>query len=133
VAQLRPHTTRIESAGARILAIGNGGPHFVAGFRETTGFTGPVLVDPSLAAYEAAGLRRSAVRLLDPRGVVDLARALRGGFRQSRTQGDATQLGGVLVVRPPGEIVYRHAAGRPGDLAPPEAIVSAVESVGRAS
>jgi hypothetical protein len=129
VAQLRPHLPEIRSAGCEVVAIGSGAPHFVAGFRETTGFDGPVYCDPELVAYGAAGLHRSGLRLLDPRGVADLARALSRGARQTRVQGDVSQLGGVLVVRPPGEVVYRYASGRPGDLAPVGEILAAVHAL----
>src|SRR5262249_14910461 len=68
---LRPHLSEIHTRGAGVVAVGNGGPHFVAAFRETTGFEGPVYCDPDLVAYRAAGLQRSKVRLLDPRGIAD--------------------------------------------------------------
>jgi hypothetical protein len=42
-------------------------------------------------------------------------RALRGGFRQGAIRGDPYQLGGVLVVRRSGELVFRHVAEDAGD------------------
>jgi hypothetical protein len=126
VAQLRPHIPAIHAAKAELYVVGSGAPHFVAGFRETTGFEGPVLCDPKLASYQAAGMKRSMMRLADPRGVIDLTRALRAGHRQARVQGDAAQLGGVLVVSPGGALRYSFVAGRPGDLAPSEAVLAAL-------
>jgi hypothetical protein len=127
VAQLRPHLPRIHAAGAELIVVGNGAPHFVRGFRETTGFEGPVFCDPDLSAYRAANLKRSLWRLLDPRGIGDAVRALARGARQTRVEGDAQQLGGAMVIRPPGTVVYRYASGRPGDLAPAAEVVAAVE------
>src|SRR5438874_298547 len=68
-AQLRPRIPDIEKAGASIVAVGNGVTNFIAGFRETTGFGGTVVVDPSLAAYRAAGLKRGLARILNPLGI----------------------------------------------------------------
>ena len=43
-----------------LVMIGNGAPMFIAGFREMTGYTGPIYTDPSLAVYKAAQLKRGA-------------------------------------------------------------------------
>ena len=60
----------------------------------------PLLVDPELRAYRAAGLRRGRVELLSPRLPLNAMRALRAGYRQTSVQGDPWQLGGVFVIRP---------------------------------
>ena len=88
---------RIEAAGATLQVIGNGAPMFMAGFRETTGYDGGLYTDPSLAVYQALELRRGWATILAPRAAKNAARALAGGFRQGRTQGDATQQGGETL------------------------------------
>ena len=107
-----------------LIVIGNGAPHFIEGFRETTGFTGPIYTDPTLAVYKAAALKRGAMTLLKLRAAVATVGALRRGFRQTGVQGDGTQQGGVLVVAPDGRILYHHISEYPGDNASPDEIRS---------
>jgi hypothetical protein len=104
--------------------IGNGAPSFIAGFRETTGYTGPIYTDPSLAAYKASQLKRGAMTLLKLGAAKATVGALRRGFRQGRIEGDTTQQGGVLVIAPGGRILYHHISEYPGDNASPDEIRS---------
>ncbi len=124
--QLHRERTAIEAAGATLQVIGNGAPMFMAGFRETTGYDGALYTDPSLAVYQALELRRGWRTILDPRAAKNAARALAGGFRQGRTQGDATQQGGVLVVATDGTIRYRHADRVAGDGPPVATVLAAL-------
>jgi hypothetical protein len=126
VVQLHRHIDEIHAAGAELYVIGNGAPMFIDGFRETTGYTGAVYTDPSLEVYKAAGLERGLLKILNPRAALAAARALKGGFRQGRTKGDATQQGGVLAIAPPGEVIYAHVSRFAGDNAKPEDIVAAI-------
>ena len=107
-----------------LVIIGNGAPHFIEGFRETTGYTGPIYTDPTLAVYKAAELKRGAMTVLKLRAAAATIGALKRGFRQSGTYGDATQQGGVLVVAPDGRILYHHISEYPGDNATPDEIRS---------
>lgn len=116
----------IRAAGAAVFVIGNGTPNFVAGFREQTGWEGPIYTDPSLAAYRAAGLKRSVTRTLDPRQLGSVIRAFARGARLGMKQGDPWQQGGVLVVAPSGDILWKHASGRPDDNATVAQIVAAL-------
>jgi len=126
VVQLHRERARIEAAGATLQVIGNGAPMFMAGFRETTGYDGALYTDPSLAVYAALALRRGWRTILDPRAAKNAARALAGGFRQGRTQGDATQQGGVLVVATDGTIRFRHADRVAGDGPPVGTVLAAL-------
>ena len=58
VAQLRDRADEIRGAGAELVIVGNGAASFGKAFSEDYGLDGPVLVDPELRAYRAAGLRR---------------------------------------------------------------------------
>ncbi|MBI4511317.1 MAG: AhpC/TSA family protein [Deltaproteobacteria bacterium] len=124
--QLHRQVDKIHESGAELVVVGSGNPSFILGFREITGFLGPLYTDPSLAAYEAARLRRGAWRLFSPAALPHLARALKGGFKQGRIEGDATQQGGVLVIRPPGEVLFWHVSKVPGDNASPDDVLSAL-------
>ena len=126
VVQLRHQIDRIHQAGGEIVVIGSGTPNFVAGFREQTGWTGPLYVDPSLASYKAAGLQRGMWRNFTPVNAAYAVRALARGHMQGRTQGDPSQQGGVLVIVPPGRIVYEHVSKLAGDNAPADEVAAAL-------
>lgn len=124
--QLHRELGKLHEAGAELAIIGNGAPHFIAGFREQTGYTGPLYTDPSLATFEAAELKRGVFTVLDPRALVPTFKAFARGSRQGRTQGDAWQQGGVLVIAPNGEIKWHHVSERPGDNASMQQILAAL-------
>ena len=124
--QLHRKIDAIHAAGAEVHVIGNGTPNFIAGFREETGWKGPVYTDPSLAVYKAAQLERGVGKTLDPRSLGGAFRALVHGQRQGRTQGDAWQQGGALVIATDGTIRFHHISKRPDDTASPEQILAAL-------
>ena len=126
--QLHREIGAIRAAGAELVVIGNGSPSFIAGFREQTHWDGPIYTDPSLAAYRAAELKRGVASTLDPRSLGAAFKALAGGQRQGKTQGDQWQQGGVLVIAPSGDIRWQHASSRPGDNAPARDIVAALRA-----
>ena len=121
--QLHEHEADIRAAGAELYVIGNGAPNFIAGFRDTTGFTGTMLTDPSLAVYRAAELRRGLRTFVSLGAAARTVGALSRGFRQGRTQGDNLQQGGVLVVARDGRVLWQHVSESPGDNADPDQIV----------
>lgn len=124
---MREHAAEIRDAGADLVVVGNGAPEFARAFREDLGLAGPLLVDPELRAYRAAGLRRGRVEALSPRLPWHALRAWRSGARQTSVQGDPWQLGGVFVIRPDGALLFRHRSAEAGDHPPPEAILAALE------
>src|SRR5512139_805126 len=126
VAQLRDALPEIRARGAELVIVGNGAPHFAAAFREDFALDGPLLVDPELRAYRAAGLRRGRVEILSPRLPLHAIRALRSGARQGAVQGDAWQLGGVFVIRPGGVLAFRHVSREAGDHPAVDAVLAAL-------
>jgi hypothetical protein len=126
VVQLHRRIDRIHAAGAELVVIGNGSPSFIAGFRETTGYHGPLYTDPSLEVYKAAGLKRGVFKVINPRAAMAALGALRGGHRQGATQGDALQQGGTLVIDRAGVVLWAHVDEYAGDNADPEEIVRAL-------
>ena len=118
---------RVRRAGAELVFVGNGDRHFARAFRDELGIKAPVYVDKERHAYAALGMRRGLGATVGSLAAVrNAARALRKGFRQGSVQGDAWQLGGVLVVRPGGEIAYRHLSRTAGDHAPVEDVLAAI-------
>jgi len=124
---LRDRIDEIRARGAELAIIGNGAPNFAAAFREDFELTCPLLVDPELRAYRAAGLRRGRVELLSPRLPGNALRALRSGSRQTGVQGDPWQLGGVFVIQPGGALSYRYVSREAGDHPPVDDILAALE------
>ena len=125
--QLHREKDRIHGAGAELVIVGNGNRHFAGGFVKELGLTTPVYVDTKRDAYKALGFKRSLSAILAPAALGNAARALRNGFRQGKTQGDAVQLGGVIVVRPGGEVLFRYASDAPGDHPPVDRVLAALE------
>jgi peroxiredoxin len=124
VAELRGAEGELAKKNAEIVLIGNGAPPFIPPFRERTGWKGPVYTDPTRSAYEQAGMHRRVLRFLDPRGLWGAIRAaFKGFFPGPEVKGDSLQLGGVLVLKPPGDVVFRHASRYVGDHPSNEAVV----------
>lgn len=102
--QLHGARDRFERAEAKLAVIGNGETRYMNGFRRKSRYDGPLYTNPSLSVYEALELRRGfrstfrASTIL--RGIAAGAR----GFRQTKTQGDPWQQGGILVVGTDGDI-----------------------------
>jgi peroxiredoxin len=99
----------------RLVVIGNGEPWHARAFREDEGIPFELWVDPEMKAYRAAGLERGVTKVFSLRSLGHLARAIRGGFRQSKVQGDPWQLGGTFIITPDSRIVYQHVSREAGD------------------
>ena len=123
---MRDRVDEIRALGAELAVVGNGARSFAAAFREDFRLDTPLLVDPELRAYRAAGLRRGRVESLSPRLPRNALRALLRGSRQGSIQGDLWQLGGVFVIRPDGALAYRYLSSEAGDHAPVDAILEAL-------
>jgi hypothetical protein len=121
VAELRPHAEQFERAGARLVVIGNGWPAMAKDFAAKANLPPSMmlLTDPSLRSYVEAGLKRSVLLTLGPRGWLPYIRTLRRGFHQGRTKGDPWQQGGAVVVAPSGEVLYRFVSAGPPDQPAP--------------
>jgi dehydrogenase/reductase SDR family protein 12 len=123
---LRDRIDEITERGAELVIVGNGAAPFAAAFREDYDLDTPLLVDPELRAYRAAGLRRGRVEMLSPRLPLNALRAMRKGFVQTSVEGDPWQLGGVFVIRPGGHLTYRYVSREAGDHPPVDDILAAL-------
>jgi peroxiredoxin len=123
--QLHRDRQRFLDRGATVAFVGNGGALFARTFVEDYHLDEPVLVDPSRATYRALGMGRVTLgSLLSPSTLLASARAMAAGFFQGKTQGHALQLGGVLAVRPGGEVAYRYLSRFAGDHPPHDQILA---------
>jgi hypothetical protein len=128
--QLHRARAQFEQAGADLVLIGQATPRQAAHFRRRQGIQLPVLADKERVSYEAAGAKSAGVfDLWHPKVVAKGAlTGVREKTVQTRTIGDANQLGGALVIAAGGEVVWSHMSKDAGDNAPPEDILAAVRT-----
>lgn len=122
----------LEAVGVDLVVIGNGGPSFIEGFREKSGYDGPLYTDPSRRTYRALGFRRGVSLAFNLQSARLALEAFREGHRQGITRGDNWQQGGVLVVDTAGEVAYAYVAERAGDHPATAEILAAARLVSRA-
>ncbi|MBF0350209.1 MAG: hypothetical protein HQM11_04220 [SAR324 cluster bacterium] len=125
VADLQERKQDFEQKQAKLVVIGNGPHFFIQGFREDVGYDGIIYTDPSLKSYQVLNFKRDLKSFLGLKSVKESLRALTTGHMQQKTQGDALQQGGVLVISPQGTIPYLHVNQEAGDHAPIEQILKA--------
>lgn len=123
---MRDHLDEIRGKGAELVIVGNGTPFQARSFRDERDLGFPVLVDPGLKAYKAAGLKRGVFATLGPASMLRGARSFMGGNRQGATQGDPWQQGGAFVIAPPGEVRYAYVSSGAGDHPPPADLIAAL-------
>jgi hypothetical protein len=123
----------IEGLGAQLVFIGNGSPSQARDFRAAHAPGCTVYTDPSRASYRALGAQRGVAATVGPSAARAALRTLRSGFRQTSVQGDAWQLGGVLVVLPGDRVAYSHLSRHAGDHPPTEEVLAAVRAATGAS
>lgn len=128
VTALAPRLGELARLGVSTVFVGNGAPSFMAGFIERLGLDRlPVelVTDPTLKAFAAAGLVRSAWSVAGPRALALKLRGLAAGHVQERVEGDLKQQGGVLVVDRAGRVAYVWRDRSVGDHAPMGDVVDA--------
>ena len=116
----------IQERGAELVFIGNGNRHFAEAFQKQFDIQAPLYVDTKGDAYHAVGMRRGARDIFNLRSLRNMARSLRAGFRPGLIQGDGRQLGGVVVVRPGGQVLYSYLSSAGGDHPPVADILRAL-------
>ena len=128
--QLHRARSEFDRAGANLVLIGQATPRHAAHFRRRQGIKVPVLADEERVSYEAAGAKSAGVLdLWHPKVVFKgTITGVRERTVQTRTIGDANQLGGALVIAPGGKVAWSHMSKDAGDNASPEEILAAVRA-----
>ena len=126
VAQLRDAMEELRKRGAEPIVIGNGPVEFAAQFKKDIGFEAELYTDPSRETYRAAELKRGLVSAASLGTITKGIKALAEGHMQTRTRGDALQLGGVLIVDRDGRLLYRQASQYAGDHPPMDELLRRV-------
>lgn len=125
---MRERIEEIHKAGAELVIVGNGSAEFAASFQKRFNLTTPLYVDPSLAVYNAAGLKRTKAGTLGPKNWLPALKALFTGNTQGRVQGDPYQQGGVFIVFPGDKLAYSYISKRPSDRPPVKKIVEKLKA-----
>ena len=105
----------LDVAKARVVLVGNGKNHHIQGFRDKSGFDGPIYVDPDLKLYSRMSLIRGVTKAFNMSSLLRGIAVTAAGFRQTRVRGDAWQQGGVFVIAKGGEVVWRYRSKFAGD------------------
>ena len=131
--QLHRDRSKFDAAGVRLAVIGQGTPSHAAHFRDSHKLEIPLYVDEQRASYKAAGTKIATfTELLGPRVVTKGALASRRDrVVQGRTIGHPAQLGGVMIVRPGGEIAYIHLADDASDNPPNSEVLKAARKAAK--
>jgi peroxiredoxin len=123
---LRDFIDPIRAHGAELVYVGNGSVEDARRFAEEQVLGCPLLTDPTVESYRAAGLRSGLRSGLSPGVLLRAARALRAGFRQGETLGPTMQQGGAFVIDRGGGELYAHVSHQAGDHPAPEDLLAAL-------
>lgn len=121
----------VIARGAQAVLVGNGSVEEARRFFSGKGLPQSgcrVVTDPERESYRAAELERGYRRTFLNRGAQRAyVKARRSGHRIVGLFGDLTQLGGVLVTKPPLHLVYLHRSEFAGDHPEMTAVMAAVD------
>lgn len=123
-----PLEPALAALGGRLVFVGTGGRRFARAFADERGITGMVLLDEGREAYRALSLKRTLGSTFSRKTLAASRRAMAGGFRQGRIQGDPLQQGGVFAVMPDGSVPFAYASEAAGDHPEPGEVLAAVQA-----
>jgi peroxiredoxin len=115
VADVRARLGELHGRGASVVIVGNGSVDDARVFAAEHAAGMTVVTDPNREAYCAVGMKRGVGTALSFGVARRAARAMARGFRQTRTQGDPFQQGGIVVVGADGDVLYRFVSDEAGE------------------
>lgn len=115
MAQLAPLHAEFQRLNTNVVAISFGAEYWVRAWLAETQSPFPVLLDPTLAAYQAYGLDRSALRSWGVKTLWYYARALGRGEKLLEKRGDTYQLGGDFIIAANGIVHFAYPSRDPTD------------------
>jgi hypothetical protein len=117
----------VTSRGADVAAIGMGIPEMAADFRERQGIQFPLLVDRTKETYRALQMKKGNLwDVVGPSNWPRYAKAMITGHGVDLPKQDPYQMGGVLIVRPDGEVLYEFRASESRDNPPLDELIAAL-------
>lgn len=121
----------ILGKGAQVLIVGNGSIEQARRFFTSKRLPREgvdVVTDPERESYKSAGFERGYARtFLHPGAPKAYGAAKNQGHRITGLFGDLTQLGGLLVVKPPASLAYWHKSRFAGDHPDMPEVVQSLE------
>jgi peroxiredoxin len=132
--QLHRDRDKFAEAGVELVVIGQGEPEDAAKFRRSQHVEElPLFTDRKRESYRAAGTKVATFsELLGPRVI---GRGIRASVsnrkHQGKVVGHAAQLGGVMIVKPDGEIAYSHLSSDASDYPENEEVLEAARAAAR--
>ena len=133
--QLHRAREQFEQAGVGLVLIGQATPRHAKHFVRKLGIEPmTVLADEQLETYRIAGFGKANVaQLFGPQSVLSgVKHTARSKQLQTRTIGDARQLGGAIVITPGGDVAFRQANEHAGDTIEPQDLLDAASGAARA-
>jgi hypothetical protein len=117
VAELRPHIETLRQSVDPVV-IGSGAPNFARGFQQQMNVPDlPIYSDEERLSFTAAGMKpKQGLHALHKSTVRFVMQFWK--HPQTKVLGDPFQLGGVVFVRPGGEVTYRFASEWAGQHPP---------------
>jgi peroxiredoxin len=116
LAQLEQHQDEIRAAGLSLAAVGIGEPKHAQRYCGSLAPSVTCLVNKSLEAYQAYGLKAGNVlQLAGPQVISAGARAVGRGHTQGETTGNPYMLGGVFVIDQQGVVRFAEYDEYAGD------------------
>ncbi|HVM21400.1 MAG TPA: AhpC/TSA family protein, partial [Egibacteraceae bacterium] len=125
---MRDHEPDLTALGLRVAAVGTGDAAYARELEQRLRLSFPLLIDPTLRSYGAAGARRgSPLRVLHPRTAVAALRNVGAtGMRQGRTGRHPFQLGATHVIGPDGSVPFAWVNDDYADNAPMAEVLAVV-------
>lgn len=115
VAELAGHELDFSNKKAHLAVIGNGRVEDLKNFRKVTGYQGTLLTDPSRESYNLLQFKSGLANLIGLKSFTKSFSALKAGLMPGSLQGNAMQLGGVVVIEPDNSIRYFFQSSEAGD------------------
>lgn len=108
--------------GVELAFIGSGAPYLISTFKQDFNLQStPIYTDPTLATFEACGLRHVDTKNLDAKSLNAISLLEKRGYELKliKDDGSDTQLGGVVAIKPPGIVTYHFVSDYIGDFDEP--------------
>jgi peroxiredoxin len=115
VAEVLARREDFAARGVEPIVVGNGSVEDAKAFAREHAAGLRVLTDPHREAYCAAGMKRGASTSMSFGVMKRATRAMMNGYRQTKTQGDPFQQGGVLALGADGRVRYRFISEEAGE------------------
>jgi peroxiredoxin len=110
----------LQKTGNKIIFVGNGTAEMINGFKEELNIMdAPIFTDPTMEIFDACGLNRGLKYLLNAKAILQAGKLYKEGYTQGtqkKENGAHTQMGGIMAIKPPGQVTYHFASEYLGDF-----------------